>query len=425
MQNSDIIKKLKKREPLTYSEIKKEVDDYVNDKLSDEEMTTFLKLICRNKLCFRETLDLTDIMLKSGESINLKQVEKNIVDKHSTGGIGDKVSLIVGPIVASLGLAMPKMSGRGLGITGGTIDKLKSIPGYDVNISKNKFINILNEVGVSIIAQNANIVPADKKIYALRNSIGLVNDNALIASSIMSKKIACSADVIVIDMKVGKGAFMKNMIDATKLSRIMTKIANAYNKKLICVLTDMNEPLGYNIGNALEVQEAIEFFNGVRDEKLEKVVTTISAYLVSYGKMIPLKQAKMQVLNTLENGRAKNKFYAWIKAQNGKIDKLNIKADVKEIYSKKEGYIKEIDAFKVGTLVKDLGAGRENKEDKIDYNVGVILNKKTGDRIKENELIATVYYNKRVKNMEEKLIDCFDIKPSKEKKKDIILKIIK
>lgn len=420
-----IIDKLRKKEDLLYNDIKIMVNDYVNDKISDEIMTEFLKLICKNKLSLRETLDLTDIMIKSGEKLDLSLLDKNTVDKHSTGGIGDKVSLIVGPIVASLGLAMPKMSGRGLGITGGTIDKLESIDGYKVNLEKKEFIKILNEIGVSIISQSNNIVPADKKIYSLRDVTGTVDNDSLIAASIMSKKIASSSDVIVIDMKVGNGAFKKDVKSAVKLSKMMIKIANAYNRKLICILTDMNEPLGMNIGNALEIEEVIDFFNGFRDDKLEKVVTTIASYMVSYGKMIPLEKAKREVETTLNNNKAKEVFYKWIEAQGGNINKLTIKAKQKEIYSPKDGYISSLDASKIGLLVRDLGAGRKEKNDKIDYNVGIILNKTKTDKIKEDELLGTIYYNNKLEDMEQRFIDAFVITNKKQKQKEVILKIIK
>ncbi len=425
MEYSDIIKKMKYKETLSYSEIKKIVFDYTNNKIKDSDMIEFLKLVCKNKLSFRETLDLTDVMIKTGNTIDLSGVEKNTVDKHSTGGIGDKVSLIVGPIVASLSLAMPKMSGKGLGITGGTIDKLESIPGYNVNLSNKEFIKILNKVGVCIISQSDNIVPADKKIYALRDISGTALNESLIASSIMSKKIASSSDVIVIDMKVGKGAFMKDIKSATKLSKLMIRIANCYNKKLICVLTNMNEPLGRNIGNALEIEEVIKFFDGYRDEALEKVVLTIASYMVSYGKMISLTKAKEEVELVLNNNKAKETFYKWIKAQGGDLEKFVIKSKKVEILSKKDGYIKEIDAYRVGNLVKNLGGGRKKKEDAIDYNVGVVLNKTIGDKVKENDILGTIYYNKIPKDMKKEFLESFIIDNRIPKTKRTILKVIK
>ena len=425
MEYSDIIKKMKYKETLSYSEIKKIVFDYTNNKIKDSDMIEFLKLVCKNKLSFRETLDLTDVMIKTGNTIDLSGVEKNTVDKHSTGGIGDKVSLIVGPIVASLSLAMPKMSGKGLGITGGTIDKLESIPGYNVNLSNKEFIKILNKVGVCIISQSDNIVPADKKIYALRDISGTALNESLIASSIMSKKIASSSDVIVIDMKVGKGAFMKDIKSATKLSKLMIRIANCYNKKLICVLTNMNEPLGRNIGNALEIEEVIKFFDGYRDEALEEVVLTIASYMVSYGKMISLTKAKEEVEFVLNNNKAKETFYKWIKAQGGDLEKFVIKSKKVEILSKKDGYIKEIDAYRVGNLVKDLGGEKKKKEDAIDYNVGVVLNKTIGDKVKENDILGTIYYNKIPKDMKKEFLESFIIDNRIPKTKKTILKVIK
>ena len=263
MKNIKILKKLELKKKLNEEEITKIVNDFNEDKITKEEMAAFLKLVYKNGLSLEETFYLTKAMLNSGEIVDLSKVEKTVVDKHSTGGIGDKVSLIVGPIVASLDLAIAKMSGRSLGFTGGTIDKLESIPGYDVNISERKFINMLNKIGVSIISQTGNIAPADKKIYALRDVTNTTDSIPLIASSIMSKKIACGSNIIVIDLKVGSGAFMKNVRSATKLAKTMIKIGEYFNKKVICILTDMNSPLGYTVGNALEVEEVIEYLSNL------------------------------------------------------------------------------------------------------------------------------------------------------------------
>ena len=425
MKNTKVLRKLELKEKLTYEEISNIINDYDKNKISNEEMTAFLKLVCKNGLTFDEIIYLTDVMIKSGEIVDLSKVKKTTVDKHSTGGIGDKVSIIVAPIVASLNLAMAKMSGRSLGYTGGTIDKLESIPGYEVNLSEQKFINILNKVGMSIISQTKDIAPADKKIYALRDVTNTVESTALIASSIMSKKIASGSNIIVIDLKVGNGAFMKNIRSASKLARTMIKIAEAYNKKLVCVLTDMNAPLGFNVGNALEIEEAINYFDGKREKRLDKVVKTIATYLVSLGKNISLTEAKKQVNEVLNNGLAKEKFYEWIKSQNGKIDKLEINANKLDTISPKNGYIKGIDALKIGELVKDLGAGREKLNDAIDYSVGISFNKTIGSKVKENDVIATVYYNKEIKNIKNKVLNSIIISERKSKKKDVILKIIK
>lgn len=425
MKNIKILKKLELKKKLNEEEITKIVNDFNEDKITKEEMAAFLKLVYKNGLSLEETFYLTKAMLNSGEIVDLSKVEKTVVDKHSTGGIGDKVSLIVGPIVASLDLAIAKMSGRSLGFTGGTIDKLESIPGYDVNISERKFINMLNKIGVSIISQTGNIAPADKKIYALRDVTNTTDSIPLIASSIMSKKIACGSNIIVIDLKVGSGAFMKNVRSATKLAKTMIKIGEYFNKKVICILTDMNSPLGYTVGNALEVEEVIEYFDGKREKRLDKVVKNIATYLTAYGKMISLEEAKREVNRVLKDGSAKEKFYEWIKAQGGKINNFKIESEVLYIKSPKNGYIKNIDALKIGELVNSLGAGRTKLGEDIDRNVGIRLNKTVGSKVKEGDILGSIYYNKEIKDMSKKFLEAFTITPKKRKNESVILKIIR
>ena len=425
MKNINILKKLELKKELSLEEIKKIVNDFNDNKITNEEMTAFLKLIYKNGLSLKETIYLTQAMLETGEIVDLSKVSKKQVDKHSTGGIGDKVSLIVGPIVASNSLALPKMSGRSLGLTGGTIDKLESIPGYDVNLSERKFINLLNKVGMGIISQTASIAPADKKIYALRDITGTTDSIPLIASSIMSKKLASSSDIIVIDLKVGKGAFMKNIRSATKLAKTMIKIGEHFNKKVICILTDMNYPLGFTVGNALEVLEAKVYFDGVREKRLDKVVKNIATYLIAYGKVMSIEDAKREVNTVLNNNKAKEKFYEWIKAQGGKIKEMKINASVLYIKSPKTGYINDIDAQKIGELVKDLGAGRKHLNEQIDKNVGIKFEKTVGNKVNTGDTLAVIYYNKKIKNIENRLIDAYTISPRKKKIQSVILKIIR
>lgn len=425
MKNINILKKLELKKELSLEEIKKIVNDFNDNKITNEEMTAFLKLIYKNGLSLKETIYLTQAMLETGEIVDLSKVSKKQVDKHSTGGIGDKVSLIVGPIVASNSLALPKMSGRSLGLTGGTIDKLESIPGYDVNLSERKFINLLNKVGMGIISQTASIAPADKKIYALRDVTGTTDSIPLIASSIMSKKLASSSDIIVIDLKVGKGAFMKNIRSATKLAKTMIKIGEHFNKKVICILTDMNYPLGFTVGNALEVLEAKDYFDGVREKRLDKVVKNIATYLIAYGKVMSIEDAKREVNTVLNNNKAKEKFYEWIKAQGGKIKEMKINASVLYIKSPKTGYINDIDAQKIGELVKDLGAGRKHLNEQIDKNVGIKFEKTVGNKVNTGDTLAVIYYNKKIKNIENRLIDAYTISPRKKKIQSVILKIIR
>lgn len=425
MKAVEIIYKKNRNENLTYNEIKYMVNNYVKNKISDHTMSEFLWAIYNNGLSLEETYYLTDVMVHSGEIIDLSRLNKKVVDKHSTGGVGDKITLIVAPIVACTGVCVPKMSGRSLGLTGGTVDKLESIEGYKLKISKQAFIEELKTVGCSIISQSEKIALADKKIYALRDEIGAVDSIPLIASSIMSKKIASGSDVIIIDLKVGSGAFMKNIKDATKLAKTMVKIGAYYDKKVICILTDMNTPLGNNIGNALEVKEVIDFFDGKYDKRLYELSVYISSLMISASKGIGIKKAKEIVINLLESNHAKNKFKEWIQYQGGNLRKLKDKAKKYKIISNTSGYINSINANHLASLVFDLGAGRNKKTDKIDYSVGISLNKQIGQKVNKGELLGTIYYNKKIENIEKRFIDAFKIEKKKKKAKKIIIKTIK
>ena len=395
MKAIDITSKKNNNEKLSYEEIEYMVNSYVKEKISDDTMSDFIWSIYYHGLSLEETYFLTDVMIKSGQTINLKSIKKPIVDKHSTGGVGDKITLIVAPIAAAAGVCVPKMSGRGLGLTGGTADKLESIPGYKLKMSKDSFIDELENVGCAVISQSEKIAVADKKIYALRNEIGAVDSIPLIASSIMSKKIASGSDVIIIDLKVGKGAFMKNIKDATKLAKTMVKIGKYYNKKVICTLSDMNAPLGKNIGNALEVKEAVDFFKGKYDKRLYELSVYISALMISSAKKISFRSAKELVINLLESGHARNKFNSWIRYQGGDLTRLRDKAKKLNVVAKESGYVNKIDSLKLSKLVFDLGAGRKKKKDKIDYAVGVVLNKTLGDKVEKGDVLGTIYFNKR------------------------------
>lgn len=425
MKVIDIVEKKNRKEKLSYDEIKYVVNSYVKEKINDETMSEFVWAIYNNGLSMDETYYLTDVMIKSGEVIDLSCINKPIVDKHSTGGVGDKITLIVSPIVASCGVCVPKMSGRGLGLTGGTVDKLESITGYKLKLTKKQFIDALNKVGCAVISQSEQIAVADKKIYALRNQIGAVDSIPLIASSIMSKKIASGSDIIIIDLKVGNGAFMKNIKDATKLAKTMVNIGKYYNKKVICTLSDMNIPLGKNIGNALEVKEAIDFFNGKYDKRLYDLSVYISSLMISSAKKISMKKAKELVINLLESGYARDRFYAWIKNQNGDIKKIKDKAKKYIVISEKDGYVNGIDAIKLSQLVFDLGSGRVKKTDKIDYAVGVVLNYQLGDKVHKGDILGVIYYNKVLDNMDIDLRESFKIEKKKKRIKNIIIKTIK
>ena len=425
MKSIDIIEKKEKKEKLEYKEIEYMVNSYVKGKINDNTMSDFVWSIYNNGLSIEETYYLTDVMIKSGETIDLSSLKKPVVDKHSTGGVGDKITLIVSPIVACTGVCVPKMSGRGLGLTGGTVDKLESIPGYKLKLTKKNFIEALKKVGCAVISQSERIAVADKKIYALRNEIGAVDSIPLIASSIMSKKIASGSDIIIIDLKVGKGAFMKNIKDATKLAKTMVKIGNYYNKKVICTLSDMNIPLGCNIGNALEVKEAMDFFDGKYDKRLYELSVYISSLMISSAKNISFRRAKSIVLNLLENGYAKTKFYQWIKYQGGDLTKLKEKAKKYIVVSDKTGYVNSIDSNVIAKLVFDLGAGRKKKTDGIDYACGVVLNKQLGEKVNKGEILGVIYYNKKVEDMESIFRDAFNIEKRKRQVKKIIISTVK
>lgn len=390
----DIINKKRLGQILTKEEINYVVEKYVSGEIPDYQMSALLMAICINDMTDEETFNLTDAMINSGETLDLSGIQGSIVDKHSTGGVGDKTTLILAPIVASCGVKVCKMSGRGLGHTGGTIDKLESINGFNVNLSIEDAIKEVNKVGAVIVSQTGNLVPADKKIYALRDVSGTVESIPLIASSIMSKKIASGASSIVIDLKVGNGALIKNLEDAKHLSDLMIKIGKKYNRKVVCVLTNMDKPLGTSIGNALEVKEALEFLNGNRNKDLEEIIYKLASLMVSLGKNVSEEIALKEVKEKLNNKEALSKFYEIVKNQGGNIDDLKISNRVFSIKSPYTGFIKKIDTLKLGELSRSIGAGRYKKDDVIDYTVGFVLNKNVGDYVLKDEELVKVYLNK-------------------------------
>ena len=420
----EIIEKKKNNESLTHDEIKYAVIGYVNDEIPDYQMSSLLMAIVINGMNEEETINLTDIMLESGEKVDLSKIDGVVVDKHSTGGVGDKTTLVLAPLVASLGIKMAKMSGRGLGHTGGTIDKLESIEGFKVNLSEEEFINQVNKVGCAVVSQTKNLVPADKKIYALRDVSGTTESIPLIASSIMSKKIASGASIIVIDVKVGNGALMKNKEDATKLAKLMIKIGKKYNRKVVCVLSNMEEPLGKNIGNGLEVKEAIDTLQGNGPKDLTKLVLVLGIILVKEALNITDKEAKELLIENIKNGKAYDKFKEFISAQGGNIDNIDIEDNIVSIKSNKDGFIEHIDALKLGEIVKNIGGGRISKEDKIDYGVGLSLNKKVGDYLLGNEELLKLYLKDKDIAIKD-ITDCFIITDSEVEKPELIIDIIR
>ena len=420
----EIIDKKRLKGELTREEIMFAVNGYVDGTIADYQMSSLLMAIVLNGMTDREIVDLTDSMINSGDVIDLSKINGIVVDKHSTGGVGDKVTLVLGPLLASLGIKIAKMSGRGLGHTGGTIDKLESIEGFNVAIEDKAFIKQVNDINIAIASQTGNLVPADKKIYALRDVTGTVESIPLIASSIMSKKIASGADIIMLDVKVGNGALMKTLEDARKLANTMVKIGKAYRKPTICLITNMDEPLGYAIGNALEVEESINTLKGNGPSDLLEVVMTLCSIIIGAVKKIPNSEAKDMLFKQLNNGEAYNKFEELVKAQGGNLENLKISDKVFSIKSDKAGYINKINALRLGELAKQIGAGRSTLEDKIDYEVGLVLTKKVGDYVEQEEELLKVYLKDKDVSITE-LLECFTIEDELEKKQDLILDIIK
>jgi len=390
MNAVEIINKKRVKGELTKEELSFIFNGYLNGSVKDYQMSSLLMAICINGMSEKETFDLVDIFIKSGDVLDLSMIPGIKVDKHSTGGVGDKVTLIIGPIVASLGIPVAKMSGRGLGHTGGTIDKLESIKGFNVSLTEEEFINQVKDINLAVTGQTKNLCPMDKVIYALRDVTGTVASIPLIATSIMSKKIAGGADKILLDVKVGDGALMKTYDDAQKLANLMTKIGTFYKREVICEITDMNTPLGDNIGNSLEVIEAMDILKGKKGHLRDLCIEEASK-MVSMAKNISIEESKKMVLETLDSGKAFDKFLEFVKYQNGDIRSLEVSPLTIDIKSNKKGILKRIKALNLGNLSVSLGAGRLNKEDSIDYTVGIVLKKHLDDVININDTLCTLY----------------------------------
>ena len=359
----DLINKKRENLELTKEELNYIIDSYMQGITKDYQISALLMAICLNGMSEEETFNLTEIMLNSGEIYNLDNVNGIKVDKHSTGGVGDKTTLVIAPLVASSGLVVPKMSGRGLGHTGGTIDKLESIEKFNVSLKREDFIKELNAIGLAITTTDMDMVPADKKLYALRDVTGTVSSIPLIASSIMSKKIATNADKIVLDVKVGDGALLKTKESAIELAKLMVKIGKHFNKETIAVITNMNYPIGSSVGNGLEVQEAIQTLKGAGDPDFRNLCITLASYMISLGKNIDLESAKAEVITNLDNGLAYKKFEQMVSYQNGNIKNIDISSKTINYKSTKEGYLNNIKTLKLGQYVMKLG--QEEKVSKI------------------------------------------------------------
>ena len=389
----DIISKKANNYELTKEELETILLGYLNDEVKDYQMSAFLMAICINDMSDSEVFALTDIFIKSGDILDLSFIDKIKVDKHSTGGVGDKTTLIVAPLVASCGVPVIKMSGRGLGYTGGTIDKLESIPGFKVDLTEEEIKKQAQDIGIVITSQTKDLAPLDKKVYALRDVTATTNSIPLIASSIMSKKIAGGADKIVIDIKVGNGALIKTREEAERLSSLLIKIGTYNQKEVRTVISNMDRPLGHNIGNKLEVLEALEVLKGTVKGELLDLSVELATKMVSMGKGINEEEAMKEVKENLENGKALNKFLEFVKYQHGNIDELEVDAKVYNIKANKSGTLKDINALSIAKLSESLGAGRKNKDDDIDYNAGVVIKKEIGDEIKEGDVLASLYTN--------------------------------
>ena len=405
----DIINKKRLGMVLTREELEYAFLGFYNGKIPDYQMSSLLMAICLRGMENEEIFELTDIFIKSGEILDLSSVNGVTVDKHSTGGVGDKTTLVVGSIAASLGVKVPKMSGRGLGHTGGTIDKLESIPGFRVNLTTEEFINQLNTVGFAIISQTTDLAPLDKKVYALRDVTGTVESIPLIASSIMSKKIASGASKIVLDVKVGEGALLKTKEDAVKISKIMKLIGKKYNRDVETMITYMDIPLGTSIGNALEVLEVMKILSNQENNYLVALCKALASKMVELGLDISIEEAARRVDESLKSGRALQKFLEMVEAQGGHIDALRVSKNKQDVTSTKSGHIIDMDAYRFGKLSLDLGGGRVTKEDKIDPSVGIVLKKKIGDNVNIGDVLCTLYLKEDAKPVDIDITDFYTI----------------
>ena len=400
MNMLDIIIRKKNKEALSYDELKYAFNNYLSGKIPDYQMSALLMAITINGMNMSETLALTDIFIRSGETYDLSSIAPHVVDKHSTGGVGDSTTLVVGPICAALGLKMAKMSGRGLGLTGGTIDKVESIPGFIVNESKEDFFEQVRKNGFALSSQSDNLVPLDKVIYALRDVTGTTESIPLIASSIMSKKIALGATDILIDIKVGSGALLHTKEEAEILSKWLIDIGDAYHRKVETILSDMNEPLSFAIGNALEVKEAINVLNGKRSPLFDTAVE-IAARLLTMVEGTDEKKAQELAIQAIDSGAALTCFNDFVTAQGGDLSKLKVSDKVIKVKAKNDGIIESIDALGAAKLAAKLGATKKTLDDKIDYGVGILLKVKKGDHIKKNDVLMELYvknYNEEFHN---------------------------
>ncbi len=429
MRMVDIIEAKRDGHELTADQIQQFIDGYVNGDIPDYQVSALLMAIYFNGMTTAESTALTMAMLHSGDVIDLSSIDGIKVDKHSTGGVGDKTTLVLGPLVAAAGAKVAKLSGRGLGHTGGTLDKLESIPGLSIAIEPDQFVKQVNQIGIAVAGQTANLCPADKLLYALRDVTATVPSVPLIASSIMSKKLASGSDVIVLDVKVGEGAFMKTIDDARALSKVMVGIGTEVGKQVVAFITDMSQPLGYTVGNKLEVIEAIETLQGHGPEDLTHLCVEIGSQMVHAAAIAPtLEDAGTLVKKALASGAALDKQHAMFAAQGGTLPDLDAFIsvnDIVEVPSPRSGYVHDIDALAIGLAAMKMGAGRATKEDAIDPDVGIKLAVKVGDRIEQGQPLATLYSNKdNLEDIKQEVLEAFHIASAAIAKPDIIFEII-
>lgn len=433
MYMGGLIVKKRDGEVLNQEEIQFMIDGYVKGEIPDYQMAAMMMAIYFKGMNDEETVNLTMAMANSGDMLDLSAIEGIKVDKHSTGGVGDKTSLVLGPMVASLGVPIAKMSGRGLGHTGGTIDKLESIKGFHTSLTTEQFIANVNRIKLAIMGQTADIAPADKKLYALRDVTGTVDNMSLIASSIMSKKLAAGADAIVLDVKTGSGAFMKKMQDSLSLAKEMVKIGNAAGRKTIAVISDMDQPLGLAVGNALEVREAIDTLKGNGPADLEELCITLgSQMLLCAGRAGTEQEAGKLLRQSLDDGSALQKFAEFVEAQGGDQDciyhpeNLPKAAVTREVKAVETGYVQKIYCEEIGVASLLLGGGRRRKEDEIDLSVGIVLHKKVGSYVEKGDSLATIYANdeKRIQEAYDRIIDAYFYSQTAVKKEPFIKGII-
>jgi pyrimidine-nucleoside phosphorylase len=396
----DLIEKKRDGEELSKEEIQFIINGYTEGTIPDYQVSAFTMAVFFNGMTETETADLTLAMVKSGDQIDLSQIEGIKVDKHSTGGVGDTTTLVLGPLVAAVGVPVAKMSGRGLGHTGGTIDKLEAVEGFHVEIENQEFIDLVNKNKIAVIGQSGNLTPADKKLYALRDVTATVNSIPMIASSIMSKKIAAGADAIVLDVKTGAGAFMKTLDDSRNLARAMVQIGNNVGRQTMAIISDMSQPLGFAIGNALEVKEAIDTLKGEGPEDLTELCLALGSYMVYLAKKAnSLEEARQLLENAIKDGSALETFKLFLASQGGDAsvvdqpEKLPQAKYIIELEAKEDGYVKEMVADEIGTAAMILGAGRATKESTIDLAVGLMLRKKIGDKVQKGDSLVTIYSN--------------------------------